>query len=380
MAARPRVVSLLPSATEIAVAVGLGDALVGRSHECDFPPFVADLPVCTATKLEKGLTSRQIEDRVQEIVRQGLSVYSVDAPLLRSLKPDVILTQSQCAVCAVTPADLVEALADWTGTAPILLSLAPDDLGDVWGDFRRVGEAVGAPQAAEAAVAQCQTRLEALRVPAAAPRPRVAAVEWIDPLMAAGNWVPELIEIAGGTALFAAAGAAFTVAGMGCVRRRRSRRNRDDAVRLPDPADLGGPRPADAARGLARSGGGAREPRVRGGRAPFLQSPRAPGWWNRRRFWRRCCTIRMRMRAAAGGGWSRRPPEAYPPSPHKVARPRNEKKPITSVAIVTNTAEDTAGSTPAFSSPTGTSTPARPAIRLLMTIAIAITVARSPLP
>ena len=97
---RPRIVSLLPSATEIAVALGFGDSLVGRSHECDYPPFVRELPVCTSTKLEKGLTSRQRDDRVQEIVRQGLSVYEVDAKLLRSLKPDVILTQSQCAVCA----------------------------------------------------------------------------------------------------------------------------------------------------------------------------------------------------------------------------------------------------------------------------------------
>lgn len=207
MTVPPRVVSLLPSATEIAVAVGVGEGLVGRSHECDFPPFVARLPVCTSTKLEKGLTSLQIDDRVQEIVRQGLSVYAVDAPLLRSLRPDVILTQSQCAVCAVTPRDLEEALSDWVGMAPVLLSLAPDDLGDVWGDIRQVGAAVGASAAAEAEVTRLQDRLEALRAPVAnAARPTVAAIEWIDPLMAAGNWVPELIEIAGGTPLFAAPG------------------------------------------------------------------------------------------------------------------------------------------------------------------------------
>lgn len=105
MAAHPRVVSLLPSATEIAVALGLGEQLLGRSHECDYPPFVKALPVLTSTKLEKGLTSIEIDRRVQEIVRQGLSVYAVDAEALRALKPDVILTQSQCAVCAVTPAD-----------------------------------------------------------------------------------------------------------------------------------------------------------------------------------------------------------------------------------------------------------------------------------
>lgn len=208
MSLSPRVVSLLPSATEIAVAVGVRDGLAGRSHECDFPPFVAALPVCTSTKLEKGLTSRQIDDRVQETVRQGLSVYAVDTPLLRSLRPDVILTQSQCAVCAVTPLDLEDALSGWVGTSPVLLSLAPDTLDDVWGDLRRVGEAVGAPRRGEAAVMALQERLEALRDAASArgSRPTVAAIEWIEPLMAAGNWVPELIDIAGGRPLFAAPG------------------------------------------------------------------------------------------------------------------------------------------------------------------------------
>ncbi|MBS0331203.1 MAG: cobalamin-binding protein [Proteobacteria bacterium] len=204
----PRILSLLPSATEIAVAVGRGEALVGRSHECDFPPFVAGLPVCTATKLEKGLTSRQIEDRVQEIVRQGLSVYEVKAALVRELKPDVVLTQSQCAVCAVTPADLEAALRQWVGEPPVMLSLAPDDLSDVWSDLIRVGEAVDAGAQAVAAVERLREALAQIRARGAARgwRPRVAAIEWIEPLMAAGNWVPELIEAAGGEALFAAPG------------------------------------------------------------------------------------------------------------------------------------------------------------------------------
>jgi iron complex transport system substrate-binding protein len=206
MAVLPRVVSLLPSATEIAVAIGVGEGLVGRSHECDFPAFVPALPVCTSTKLEKGMTSLQIDDRVQEIVRQGLSVYEVDAPLLRSLRPDVILTQSQCAVCAVTPLDLEEALSDWIGSPPTLLSLAPDNLDDVWGDFRRVGEAVGMRDDAEAVVRTLQDRLDKLRAQSSSNRPTVAAIEWIEPLMAAGNWVPELIQIAGGDPLFAAPG------------------------------------------------------------------------------------------------------------------------------------------------------------------------------
>lgn len=203
MAALPRIVSLLPSATEIAVVLGLGEQLHGRSHECDFPPWVADLPVCTSTKLEQGLTSLQIDRRVQDIVSQGLSVYAVDAPLLRSLRPDIILTQSQCAVCAVTPRDLEEALAAWTGTALVLISLAPDDLSDVWGDLRRVGEAAGV--SADGAIDALQARLAALPPPPAA-RPTVAAIEWIEPLMAAGNWVPDLTTRGGGEPLFATPG------------------------------------------------------------------------------------------------------------------------------------------------------------------------------
>jgi iron complex transport system substrate-binding protein len=203
-----RIVSLLPSATEIAVALGFGPGLVGRSHECDYPAVVDGLPRLTATKLRKGLSSVEIDRRVQEIVRQGLSAYEVDTERLRSLGPDVILTQTQCAVCAVTPRDLEEALSAWVGAAPNLVSLAPDDLKDVWDDFTRVGAALGADARRVAAVvAGLQARLETLGEQVAqAPRPRVLAIEWIEPLMAAGNWVPELIGWAGGESLLATPG------------------------------------------------------------------------------------------------------------------------------------------------------------------------------
>jgi len=203
----PRIVSLLPSATEIAVALGLEKQIVGRSHECDFPESIIDLPILTASKLAKGLNSAQIELGVQAIVSQGLSVYEVNADLLRSLRPDVILTQSQCAVCAVTPDDLREALEDWVGATPQIVSLAPDTLGDVWGDLDRVAVATGVPERAATVVAALQHRMSTLRATCpTGERPRVAAIEWIEPLMAAGNWVPELVEIAGGEALFAAPG------------------------------------------------------------------------------------------------------------------------------------------------------------------------------
>ena len=203
-----RIVSLLPSATEIVAAVGMADRLVGRSHQCDFPAQVRHLPALSATKVRLDGTSRDIDRRVNEIIAQGVSVYRVDAERLRALRPDVILTQTQCAICAVTPADLEDALCEWTGMAPVLVSLEPNDLADVWGDMRKVGEALGAEAAAERAVAGLQGRLATIRATAdrAAYRPRVAAIEWIDPLMAGGNWMPELIEAAGGDSLFATPG------------------------------------------------------------------------------------------------------------------------------------------------------------------------------
>lgn len=203
----PRIISLLPSATEIAVALGFADNLVGRSHECDFPPGIERLPACTATKVEKGLPSLEIEHRVQGLIRQGLSVYSVDAELLRRLEPDVILTQSHCAICAVTPKDLEEALHSWVGRAPVMLSLAPENLGELWDSIRFVARTLEVEERAEPLIASLSGRLDALaRRTADAPRPRVAALEWIAPIMAAGNWVPQLVEAAGGESLFAGTG------------------------------------------------------------------------------------------------------------------------------------------------------------------------------
>ncbi len=202
MAALPRVVSLLPSATEIAVALGLGEALVGRSHECDWPPEIERLPALTATKITKGMASADIDRTVKEIIERGLSAYSVDAQQLRALQPDIILTQTQCAVCAVTPRDLEEALADWTGAQPVLLSLAPDTLDDVWDDFGRAGEATA--RDAGRVVEGLKARLAA--IPVSSEQPSVAAIEWVEPLMIAGNWIPELIEIAGGRPVLATPG------------------------------------------------------------------------------------------------------------------------------------------------------------------------------
>jgi iron complex transport system substrate-binding protein len=208
MTESPRIISLLPSATEIVAALGFGDHLVGRSHECDFPPGVEKLPICSSTKVPADGTSSEIDERVKAIVAEGLSVYRVDVDRLRELRPDLILTQTQCAVCAVTPRDLEQALCTWTGAQPAMVSLEPNDLTDVWNDIRRVGESLGVQERAEKLIGSLTERLAAIRDQAreARSRPSVAAIEWLGPLMAGGNWMPELIEIAGGSALFAKAG------------------------------------------------------------------------------------------------------------------------------------------------------------------------------
>ena len=203
----PRVVSLLPSATEIVCALGLEAQLVGRSHECDFPATVADRPVCTSVRFADG-TSREIDDRVVDLVSRGLSLYDVDTDLLRALKPQVVLTQDQCAVCAVQLSDVEDALEEWTGTDVRVVSLSPETLGDVFGDFARVGGALGAPAAATRLSADLSARIADIgeKTGAIADRPSVVCLEWIDPLMAAGNWMPELVTLAGGRPLLGETG------------------------------------------------------------------------------------------------------------------------------------------------------------------------------
>jgi iron complex transport system substrate-binding protein len=204
-----RIVSLLPSTTEIACALGFREALVGRSHECDFPPGVEALPVCTEPKLDPEATSRAIDDAVKRFVRDGLSIYRVDPEQLRTLAPDVILTQDQCEVCAASLADVEAAVREWVGGAPQVVSLSPETLGDVWGDLERMATALGAPERGRALAETLTERVTEIgeRAAGLGSHPRVALVEWIDPLMGAGNWMPELVSLAGGTPLFGKPGA-----------------------------------------------------------------------------------------------------------------------------------------------------------------------------
>jgi iron complex transport system substrate-binding protein len=203
----PRIVSLIASATEILCALGFEDQLVGRSHECDYPESVRRLPACTEPKFSVEGWSFEIDERVRAIVRDGLSVYRVHEDLLRELRPDVIVTQSHCAVCAVSLSDVEEAVRAWLDEPVRIVALEPNRLADVWDDIRRVARALDVPERGDALVAELQRRMRAIAERArAVPRPRVAYIEWIEPLMAGGNWMPELIEMAGGVNLFGEVG------------------------------------------------------------------------------------------------------------------------------------------------------------------------------
>jgi iron complex transport system substrate-binding protein len=205
---QPRIISLIASATEIVCALGFESNLVGRSHECDYPPEVKRLPVCTSPKFNVEGTSYQIDERVKAILQDALSVYRVDAGLLEALQPTHIVTQSQCEVCAVSLKDVEQAVCQLTSSRPVIASLEPNALADIWSDITKVATALDAPERAEQLIARSQGRMNeiAARSRDLDTRPTVACIEWIDPLMAAGNWMPELVEMAGGTNLFGEAG------------------------------------------------------------------------------------------------------------------------------------------------------------------------------
>ncbi len=204
----PRIISLIASATEIVCALGYEDHLVGRSHECDYPPSVTRLPVCTAPKFITTGTSHEIDQRVKQILADALSVYRVHADKLKDLRPDVIITQSQCEVCAVSLRDVEQAVCGWLDSRPQLVSLEPRALSDMWADIRRVARALGNPERGVELVSRLELRMSTISEKAGSlsERPTVACVEWIEPLMAAGNWMPELVEMAGGVNLFGVGG------------------------------------------------------------------------------------------------------------------------------------------------------------------------------
>ncbi len=205
-----RIISLIPSATEIVCALGLEDCLVGRSHECDFPPAVKALPVCTAPKFDPEGTSGEIHQRVTDLLTSALSVYRVDVARLETLQPTHIITQAQCEVCAVSLGEVEAAVANLTQGQPQLISLSPNRLDDVWDDIHRVGSVLlresGQAQV-DAVLMDLKNRVQLCAAQVTSlPFPTVACIEWTEPLMAAGNWVPELVSLAGGQSLFGQVG------------------------------------------------------------------------------------------------------------------------------------------------------------------------------
>lgn len=203
-----RIVSMLSSATEIVCALGMGDHLVGRSHECDFPEWVKALPCCTEPKFDVTGSSAEIDRLVRETMQTSVSIYRVFDEVVRSLRPDVIVTQIQCEVCAVSLRDVEAALKDSLGIQPTLVALQPNCLADIWDDIRRVARACGIADRGESLFLQLNERMQTIssRANHWGRKPTVACLEWLDPLMASGNWMPELVELAGGVPLFGTAG------------------------------------------------------------------------------------------------------------------------------------------------------------------------------
>ncbi len=200
---RIRIASFIASATEIVDALGMLDCLVGRSHECDYPHGIENLPVCTRPKIEVSGNSLEIDSQVKANLANALSIYEVLDDVLEELQPTHILTQTQCEVCAVSLKDVERSVASRLKSQPKIVSLQPNCLADIWEDVRRVADALGIVERGEAVVEGLQRRM---RVAPAEKPPTVACIEWLSPLMAAGNWVPELVELAGGVNLFGEAG------------------------------------------------------------------------------------------------------------------------------------------------------------------------------
>jgi iron complex transport system substrate-binding protein len=210
-AERPRIVSLLSSATEMLFTLGLGDCVLAVSHECDWPPEVAVKPRATFSHVDSSQSSAAIDEQVKRTLAAGEPLYGIDGELLAQLRPDLIVTQAQCDVCAIRYDDVVDLVATMPSISSArIVALNPVSLDDVLGDIQRVAEAAGVRDRGLEVVAILGARIDRVRRAteplSAAQRPRTVVVEWTEPLMLAGNWMPELVELAGGTCPLAVAG------------------------------------------------------------------------------------------------------------------------------------------------------------------------------
>jgi iron complex transport system substrate-binding protein len=195
-----KIISLLPAATEIVCALGLNDRLVGRSHECDFPAMVSSLPVCCHADLPEGLSSSAIDKKVKSLLTDALSIYTVDREMIQALSPDFVITQAQCEVCAVSVTEVEQALAGLLDKAAKIISLQPNRLADIFDNILEIANELEVPEKGEQLVEELQERIGIIRhkLKFIEVKPTVACIEWLDPLMISGNWVPGLVAVAGG--------------------------------------------------------------------------------------------------------------------------------------------------------------------------------------
>lgn len=203
-----RIVSLIPSGTEILAALGLTDAIVGRSHECDFPSQIKNLPACTQARLNSDAEAGEIHNKVNDLLQSALSIYQIKTDLLGQLQPTHIVTQDQCDVCAVSFGEVENALKSLTTTSPQVISLQPDILKDVWNDIARIAEVfdVDSAQVLENLQNRVKTIQDKTQSLSPTEIPSIACIEWTEPLMSASNWIPELVTYAGGKPLFSSTG------------------------------------------------------------------------------------------------------------------------------------------------------------------------------
>ena len=208
IAMNKRIISLLPAATEIVCALGFENDLVGRSHECDFPETIKDLPICSEANFPDDLSSADIDVKVKEILADALSVYTVKRDVIKELTPDIVITQAQCEVCAVSLAEVEEALDNFLDKKAQVVSLEPNKLEDIFVDISKVALALDAVNAGNMLIEDLQERVDIIRhkLKFVESRPTVVCIEWLEPLMVSGNWIPEIVSIAGGVSQLATAG------------------------------------------------------------------------------------------------------------------------------------------------------------------------------
>ena len=203
-----RIVSLLPSCTEIICKLGYREHLVGISHECDYPISISGLPVLTKARLSTEGTSIEINQSVTDLLQRGLSVYDVDASLLKSLSPDIIVTQAQCEACAVSLDQVQDIVSNWTLNQTEIISLEPNTLNEVWFGFDIIAKTMDAPESSSILKSEINERFKLLKdkLKGTEQKPTVLCIEWIEPIMVAANWVPELVGLAGGKNVMSVSG------------------------------------------------------------------------------------------------------------------------------------------------------------------------------